>query len=101
MNKPTGSASTSMESSDEIFGPEITRQKLEREILPAYVGRARWFGGKARDPKGFTVVAAPALGNAKLLLVRIDYADGATDTYLVPLQMAANDAARITYDHPQ
>jgi len=90
-----------MELSDEIFSPEITRLKLEQAILPAYVGRARWFGGKARTPKGLTVLAAPALGNARLLLVRIDYADGATETYLVPLQMSAYDAARIGYDHPE
>ena len=101
MNNTPESASTSMEPSDEIFGPGITRQKLEQTILPAYVGRARWFGGKARTPKGYTVFAAPALGNAKLLLVRIDYADGAAETYLVPLQMTAYDAARIAYDHPE
>jgi maltose alpha-D-glucosyltransferase/alpha-amylase len=95
------SISSVLEPGAEIFKPGITRQKLEREILPEYVGRARWFGGKARHRKGLTVLAAPALGNARLLLVRIAYADGATETYLVPLQMAAADTLRIADEHPQ
>ena len=92
--------SISLEPGAEIFQPGITCQKLEREILPDYVSRARWFGGKARPRKGLTVLAAPALGDAKLLLVRVDYADGATETYLVPLQMASADTLRIAAEHP-
>jgi len=97
----TGAAASSMESRNDIFSPEITRQRLEQEILPPYLGRARWFGGKARNPKRFTVLAAPALGNARLLLVRIDYVEGAAETYLVPLQMAAADTGRIADENPQ
>jgi len=93
--------SSSLDPGAEIFPPGITRQKLEQEILPGYIGRARWFGGKARHPKGFTVLAAPALGNAKMLLVGVDYADGAAETYLVPLQMAAADTLGIGEKHPQ
>jgi maltose alpha-D-glucosyltransferase / alpha-amylase len=94
------SVSSELDPGAEIFQPGITRQKLEREILPEYVGRARWFGGKARRPKSFIVLAAPALGNAKLLPVRIEYADGATETYLVPLQMAGADPLHIADEFP-
>jgi maltose alpha-D-glucosyltransferase/alpha-amylase len=92
--------SSTLEPGAEIFSPGITLRKLEQEILPEYVGRARWFGGKARNPRGVAVLAAPALGNAKLLLVRVDYAIGAAETYLVPLQMAAADTERIAHEHP-
>ena len=101
MNEITGAASSSLEPGAEIFKPGITRQKLEQEILPEYVDRARWFGGKGRGRKGLAVIAAPALGNARLLLVRIEYADGAMETYLVPLQIAAADTGRIAEEYPQ
>ena len=95
------SISSLLEPGAEIFRPGITRQKLEQEILPNYVGRARWFGGKARHPKGLVVIAAPALGDARLLLVRVEYADGGAEIYLVPLQVAAADTSRMAATYPQ
>jgi trehalose synthase-fused probable maltokinase len=63
---------------------------LEREILPSYIPRCRWFGGKARQPKHFTIGELLPLGpaDARLVLVQIDYADGLAETYQLPLQIA-------------
>jgi len=83
----------------EIFGPGITRRRLDAEILPAYIGRTRWFGGKARQPVCFTTVAASTLAKARLLLVRVAYAAGSGETYLVPLQAAASAEAQALVDN--
>jgi maltose alpha-D-glucosyltransferase/alpha-amylase len=95
MNTRPQTPSSSLESGVEIFSPGITRRRLEQEILPSYIGRTRWFGGKARQPESFTILSAPALANAKLLLVRIEYTKGGAETYLVPLQIAFEAEAQI------
>lgn len=85
----------------EIFGPGITRHRLDQEILPSYIGRTRWFGGKARQPVSFTTIAAPVLAKARLLLVRVAYAAGGGETYLVPLKMAVGaEAQALSESHP-
>ena len=30
-------------------------RELERDVLPGYTTRCRWFGGKAREPHGFRI----------------------------------------------
>ncbi len=76
-----------------IFQPGESRRLLEEEILPGYIARCRWFGGKARAPQKFTVLDAPEIAGAHLLFVRADYAEGAPETYLVPLQIATGIGA--------
>ena len=85
-----------------IFEPGESRRVLEEEILPGYIARCRWFGGKARAPQKFTVLDALEIAGARLLFVRVDYAEGAPETYLVPLQIAMGiGAERIERRTPQ
>ncbi len=72
------------------------RARLEQEVLPSYLPRCRWFGGKAREPQRFKLAELLPIsaepGAARLALVEVAYASGASDTYLLPLQVA--DAPR-------
>ncbi len=83
--------------SPQIFAPGEIRTRLEDEVLPGYIPRCRWFGGKAREPRAFrvreAVAVSPAADSARLVLVEIDYANGAPDTYLLPLQTATGPRA--------
>jgi trehalose synthase-fused probable maltokinase len=73
-----------------FFERPESRALLEREILPAYIPRCRWFGGKAREAQSFTVEEMLPLGpaEARLALVQVDYAEGPAETYQLPLQIA-------------
>ena len=50
----------------------------------------RWFGGKARSPQRFEVVAANrvVVPERQFLAVRVRYSDGAPELYSVPLGIA-------------
>src|SRR5262245_13720401 len=71
------------------------RAALE-QALPAYIQPRRWFGGKARGIAAAQIVEAIPLSFggelAYITLVRIQYAEGQPDTYVLPLAFA--DAAR-------
>ncbi|MEA2416132.1 MAG: maltose alpha-D-glucosyltransferase / alpha-amylase [Thermoanaerobaculia bacterium] len=55
--------------------------------LEAYVRSRRWFSGKARTITSLRVTETVALPNdaGQLTFLRIDYADGEPETYLLPL----------------
>ena len=55
-----------------------------------YLRGCRWFGGKAQKLRGVEVMEALSLGDAgRMILLQADY-DGATsETYLLPLRLAA------------
>src|SRR5687768_10284388 len=74
-----------------LDGP--ARGDLERSVLPEYLPAHRWFGGKARriasvhlDDWG-TLPAGPS--PTFLALFAVQYADGASDRYVLPLGVAA------------
>ncbi|HEV7868553.1 MAG TPA: hypothetical protein VGO90_12785, partial [Chthoniobacteraceae bacterium] len=88
------------------FAPGSGFSALEREVLPLWMPRCRWFGGKARSPQRFDVIMAAALSDrrdaARLLLVQVEYADASRDTYFVPLQVSRGEAATlIATEYPQ
>ena len=90
----------------QVFAPGILRTQLEREVLPGYIAGCRWFGGKARAPRGCKVCEALSVSGepdaARLVLVEIAYASGAPDTYLLPLQIAAGARAEaVARETPQ
>jgi len=69
---------------DEIFA-DRNRDALGR-ALESYVRSRRWFSGKARTITSARVIEAVALPqDGYLTFVRIDYADGEPETYLLPL----------------
>jgi maltose alpha-D-glucosyltransferase / alpha-amylase len=74
------------------------RAPLEREILPNYIRTCRWFGSKARTFRDLKVIDQPAISSgtdaAQLWFVEMNYLDGPTETYAIPVKIASGDAAR-------
>jgi maltose alpha-D-glucosyltransferase/alpha-amylase len=93
-------------SADEhVFAAGSIREVLENEILPGYIARCRWFGAKARRLKRFRLTDLIPLGTtsgaARLAFVEIEYEEGTSDTYLLPLQIATgDDAAALSRTEP-
>jgi trehalose synthase-fused probable maltokinase len=58
-------------------------------LLPGFLPRQRWFGGKARAIRSAEVIDAISFGGqpspALVLLVRVEYAHGAGETYAMPV----------------
>jgi maltose alpha-D-glucosyltransferase/alpha-amylase len=70
-------------------------------VLPAYLQRSRWFGGKARQMKETAITQAVRLANGngdayRLAVVRVAYVDAAPELYGVPLTIAGDAAAQPT-----
>ena len=91
---------------ESFFTPGPQRELFERHLLPNYIPRCRWFAGKARDPRSFAVQDVIAISTApdaaRLVLVKVGYADHSTETYLLPLQLLSGRAARdVATTHPQ
>ena len=65
------------------------RTALESRILPAYLPRQRWYGGKARIIRKVTIRESIPLSRAReaplLLLVDVDYQEGNPELYALPL----------------
>lgn len=83
------------------------RKRLE-QVLPSFLQRQRWFGGKARVIQGLhlaDVIPIPALlgvSAMRLLLVQVDYVEGEPEMYLLPVVFArGRQASDITGDHPR
>lgn len=76
---------------------ESLRPELE-SLLPAYLQRSRWFGGKAKTITEARIIDAPALPGrgtkAYLLTVAVSYQDAPDERYLLPLSHGAGEAAR-------
>ncbi len=82
------------------------RTRFEEEVLPAYLGRVRWFGGKARRLQRARINEVIPLERdddaARVLLLETSYAEGQADLYLLPLGFAAGErAAQIAAEAPQ
>ncbi|MEI7770902.1 MAG: maltose alpha-D-glucosyltransferase, partial [Chloroflexales bacterium] len=70
---------------------------LER-ALPAYMRPRRWFGAKTRTIKGASLSDTILLddlpgGPAYLALVSVDYVEGSSETYLLPMAYAEGERA--------
>ena len=74
------------------------RAWLEADVLPAFLPKQRWFGGKARRIGRVRIADAGLLvtdgGPAWLVLVEVAFADGARELYSVPLAILTGSAAR-------
>jgi maltose alpha-D-glucosyltransferase/alpha-amylase len=64
-------------------------EQLENEILPNYMMRLRWFGGKGRGMESVRIIynaAIPMNDNpAFILLLEVSYRDGLPDMYQLPV----------------
>ncbi len=75
----------------DIFRPPF-RERLEK-LLPDFLDRARWFGGKARKMADVRIEASlPLPGElepGRFLVVAVSYRDGGKESYLLPLAYGA------------
>jgi maltose alpha-D-glucosyltransferase / alpha-amylase len=82
-----------------------TRAVMERQALRPFLQRQRWFGSKSREIKQarFSDWGAVRQGKnpAFLTIVSLEYTDGWTESYFVPLALLADaDAERAVLDNP-
>ena len=82
------------------------RLVLERDALPAFLLRQRWFAGKARTIKSVRFLDSsegPGLPEStRLTLLEVTYASGSPDVYLLPLGMASGlEADRLEREMPK
>ena len=72
----------------DLLKPEVLAQ-LETEILPKYMMRLRWFGGKGRGMENVKIIDHASIpmqdNNAFLLLLEVSYRDGLPDMYQIPV----------------
>jgi maltose alpha-D-glucosyltransferase/alpha-amylase len=70
-------------------------ERLEVRLLPDYLTRQRWFGGKSRKIEAVRVVDWGELCDAQaaLVLARVQYETGEPDTYTLPLAITLGEAA--------
>ena len=74
-----------------------TRGVLERQALRPFLQRQRWFASKARDIRQVRITdwtpLRAGLQPSFLAVVSIEYTDGWTESYVVPMALVAGDAA--------
>src|SRR5271163_4035894 len=72
-------------------------QRLEEKLLPEFLARQRWFGGKTRRIVSASVLDWGTFDQEKsaLTLLRLNYDEGAPDTYLVPLGLTLGPGASV------
>ena len=71
-------------------------KELLENALPAYLPTCRWFGGKSRTITNVEIydrVQPPEGGDWALVFLRVEYADGSPEGYLLPLARAEGEAA--------
>ncbi len=76
------------------------------ELLPPYLLRCRWFGGKACQIKSAEVVDTVPFpfdqGAAYFTMVQVGYLEGEPETYVLPLAAASGEKAdRVKAEFPQ
>jgi maltose alpha-D-glucosyltransferase/alpha-amylase len=67
------------------------------DLLPAYLRGKRWFGGKAQQVKTAAVKESISLQNggfsAFIVFAAVEYMDGSSETYILPLAYASGPKA--------
>ncbi|AXC14938.1 Trehalose synthase [Acidisarcina polymorpha] len=71
------------------------RAFLEKHLLPEFLPKQRWFGGKSRRIVSTSIVDTARFNenNSALILLAVSYESGEPDTYLMPLGMASGGNA--------
>ncbi len=73
------------------------KKRLEEEILPAFLMRSRWFGGKARKIHNTKIVEDIPLGKndslTRLLFLEVRYTEGLSEVYMLPLSFLEGNKA--------
>jgi len=80
------------------------RREVLASLLPTYLQRQRWFGGKGRGLQRLTVTEVLPIGEtAALALVQLEYTEGLPESYWLPLSLAAvpGETAIVELTQPQ
>jgi maltose alpha-D-glucosyltransferase/alpha-amylase len=90
---------------EQVFAGSVG-ERLFDEILPAFLGRARWFRSKARairQVQPFDLLPLAGSGRSyQLMLLQVLYTEGGQETYALPFAWQPAEAARtIAENHPQ
>ncbi len=72
---------------------EGLRKRFEREILPDFIRRCRWFGGKARVIRELRIAERVPLAGGEFWFIDVTYIDGNPETYALPVQISLYEAA--------
>ena len=74
---------------NDLFNHERCIHQLENQILPVFLKRMRWFGGKARMITAIKIYQniplETASSIARYLLLKVRYPDGPTEIYALPV----------------
>ena len=93
---PAVPALTVFGSWDNVLRP-LSKPALER-VLPSYLQARRWFGGKARTVLSTEIVESMPIQlnhhKSQLTLVKVNYASGSPEVYLLPLFFASGAEAQ-------
>lgn len=81
------------------------RETLERELLPAYFQKSRWFAANSRQLRELKIGEDLTLqgepGGARILLVQASFREGLPEVYVLPLQLSSGEAgARMIMEAP-
>jgi len=84
------------------WGEAITgkvKETLENSILPDYLIKMRWFGGKARGIQGLRITGQSVINingnNVVMLLIEISYSSELPEIYQLPLTFTADAQAAV------
>ncbi|MDP8267028.1 MAG: maltose alpha-D-glucosyltransferase [Candidatus Aceula meridiana] len=82
---------------EEVFSSKFIR-RLEAELLPQYLRKCRWFGGKARNIQTIRISDIINLGDqkqsVKLLFLSVNYSAGIPETYFLPISFSYSKEGR-------
>ncbi len=83
-----------------------TREALETTVLPAYLARMDWFGGKGQTVQGVTISDSSPIpvgtGQGYVLLIDVAYERGLPETYQLMVAFVTGAAAdKLTENCPQ
>lgn len=92
--RPTDMAPLEAESWESVL-EGAGRYWLETMLLPEFLPKQRWFGGKARRIQSTRIEDWASLpdSNAVLALVEVKYERGEPDSYLLPIALSFDEAA--------
>lgn len=83
-----------------------SKERLEKDILPDFMLKQRWFAGKARNIQQLRIIEIIPVGKntviAYMLFIEVQYSDGLPETYLLPVSfLSGEEAERIKIDFPK
>ena len=77
---------------DALFSTDEGRRRIACELLAPWVAGRRWFGGKARKPRAWSLRRWEFIKPGWLVALDVEYEDRSTETYAVPLRFLAAES---------